>query len=489
MQPTQLTPPPYKVGFSSLTEEIPQPVALPLRGNLPRWLEGDLLRTGPSQFEVGARSYNHWFDGLAMLHRFSIADGGISYANRFLQSAAYRAAASEGRIAYREFATDPCFSLFGHLKALFFPAKLTDNGNVSVQALDGEIVALTETTMPINFDPETLETQGVFGLDARLDGQLTSAHPHYDFARRRQSSYVLKFGRRSFYRVFGLTMDTGQQELIAELPVDRPAYMHSFGMTERYLVLTEFPLIVDPLRLRFSGRPFIENYRWAPDRGTRFHAIDKESGRLLVRTAAADPCFAFHHVNAFEQDDRLAIDIVTYRDARIMQELYLDRLRAGEAAGLSGRLMRFELSLRGDGPPMVRPLAESPIEVPRINYSNAVGRPYRFVWGASDKGERDFSSRLAKVDVTTGDTRVWEEPGCHPGEPVFVAAPSAAAEDDGVVLSVVLDARKSASFLLALDAATLTERARAEVPHHIPFHFHGNFLSRSGGRPPRTLHR
>src|SRR5262249_27101231 len=133
MQHPQLAPP-HQVGFSSLTEELPQPVALPLRGELPSWLEGDWLRTGPSQFEVGGRSYNHWFDGLAMLHRFSIADSSVSYANRFLQSAAYRAAANEGRIAYREFATDPCFRLFGRLKALFLPPKLTDNGNVAVQA-------------------------------------------------------------------------------------------------------------------------------------------------------------------------------------------------------------------------------------------------------------------------------------------------------------------------------------------------------------------
>jgi carotenoid cleavage dioxygenase-like enzyme len=85
---------------------------------VPGWLDGVLLRTGPSQFEVGNRSLRHWFDGLAMLHRFSITGGQITYANRFLQSAAYRAAHEHGASAYREFATDPCFSLFGRLKAL-----------------------------------------------------------------------------------------------------------------------------------------------------------------------------------------------------------------------------------------------------------------------------------------------------------------------------------------------------------------------------------
>jgi beta,beta-carotene 9',10'-dioxygenase len=70
-------------------------------------------------------------------------------------------------------------------------------------------------------------------------------------------------------------------------------------MTERYLVLCEFPFIVDPIALLVSGKPYICNYRWEPERGTRFHVVDKETGRV-VRTALGAPVFAFHHVNAFE---------------------------------------------------------------------------------------------------------------------------------------------------------------------------------------------
>ena len=55
-----------------------------------------------------------------------------------------------------------------------------------------------------------------------------------------------------------------------------------------------------------------------------------------------------------------------------------------------------------------------------------------------------------------------------------MARPGGSAEDDGVLLSIVLDTAEERSFLLVLDAATLEERARAAVPHHIPFGFHGN---------------
>jgi Lignostilbene-alpha,beta-dioxygenase and related enzymes len=63
---------------------------------------------------------------------------------------------------------------------------------------------------------------------------------------------------------------------------------------------------------------------------------------------------------------------------------------------------------------------------------------------------------------------------------VFVPAPSGGAEDDGVLLSIVLDTAKERSFLLVLDAATLAQKARAEAPHAIPFHFHGNYFASAG---------
>jgi beta,beta-carotene 9',10'-dioxygenase len=39
---------------------------LPVEGELPVWLQGSLLRTGPAKWEVGERTMNHWFDGLAV---------------------------------------------------------------------------------------------------------------------------------------------------------------------------------------------------------------------------------------------------------------------------------------------------------------------------------------------------------------------------------------------------------------------------------------
>ena len=88
----------YDLGFTSLATEV-EDLALPVTGDLPAWLSGTLFRNGPARFEGGEVPFRHWFDGQAMLHRFTIADGRVGYANRFLRTKAY-AAVREGRLAF-----------------------------------------------------------------------------------------------------------------------------------------------------------------------------------------------------------------------------------------------------------------------------------------------------------------------------------------------------------------------------------------------------
>jgi beta,beta-carotene 9',10'-dioxygenase len=44
----------------------------------------------------------------------------------------------------------------------------------------------------------------------------------------------------------------------------------------------------------------------------------------------------------------------------------------------------------------------------------------------------------------------------------------------------VLDSARGTSFLLALDASSFSELARADLPHHVPFGLHGQFFDSAG---------
>lgn len=468
--------PGYLAGFASLDSEV-ELDSLPVEGEIPAWLSGTLLRNGPAKFEAGERALRHWFDGQAMLHRFSFDAGRVSYANRFLRTDAYREVEA-GRISYSEFATDPCRSVFKRAATMFRP-NLTDNCNVNLTRLGDEYVAMTETPLPVAFDPVTLEALGVAYAPP---GAHATAHPHHDPGGDELVAYVTHFGARSEYRLFA-QRDRSTQRRIASLPVSEPSYMHSFALTERYMVLVAFPLVVNPLRLGLSGRPFIENYRWKPDLGTKILVFDREDGSLRG-TYEAEPRFAFHHVNAFERGDELTIDMVAYDDATIVNALYLDRLRTGASSeAAAGRLLRYRLSL-GSGAVVEEELSEALLELPRIDYRERNGRPYRYVYGAGihcdseDDRPGDFLNQVVKVDVESGEAWTWWEPGTYPGEPVFVRSPQPdRSEDAGVLLSVVLDGRSASSYLLVLDAVTMGELGRARVPHHIPFGFHGQYFS------------
>jgi carotenoid cleavage dioxygenase-like enzyme len=283
-------------------------------------------------------------------------------------------------------------------------------------------------------------------------------------------NYAAKLGPRNSYRFFLLRPTATDPEVIATKAVGEPAYMHSFGLTPRWLVLAEFPYVVNPLRLALSGRPYIENYRWRPELGTRFHLFDRATGES-VGPFEAPARFGFHHVNSYEENGDVVVDICTTPDARIVEDLYLDRLRRGEPIA-PAHLERFRIA-PGEGTVTSERLVDEPIELPRINYGRCNERAYRYVWGVGSAG--GWLDRIVKADVVQRSSSVWVEDGCYPGEPVFVGAPDAQREDEGVLLSVVLDGRSGNSFLLVLDAMSLQELARAEVPHQIPFGFHGQF--------------
>jgi carotenoid cleavage dioxygenase-like enzyme len=201
--------------------------------------------------------------------------------------------------------------------------------------------------------------------------------------------------------------------------------------------------------------------------------IDLETGKLRG-SYSTEAFFAFHHVNAFERDGELVIDLCAYEDAEIVGALYLDRVREPDPKVPVPQLRRYRLAL-DSGRIESDLLADTGLELPRINYRRCNGQPYRYAYGAGFTTGGNFLDQIAKVDLERGETRTWAEDGTYPGEPVFVANPDGVEEDDGVLLSVVLDAGAGSSFVLVLDAGDLHELARAGVPHHIPFGFHGQF--------------
>jgi len=460
--------PDYELGLTTQSREI-DVETLPVSGRIPAWLGGTLLRNGPARFEVGSERYRHWFDGLAMIHRFTIGNGAVSYANRFLRTPAYVEAERTGRIVSPEFATQPHLSPLGRLRALVRRPEVT-NANVNIVPFADYFLALTEAPYPVAFDGRTLQTKGVRYYDDLVAGQTLTAHTIYDRARHATFNVVTELGFSSSYKFVRIENGKMRRTVISTVKVDQPAYLHAFSATESSLILAEYPFVVRPLDLVIGDKPFIENYRWEPARGTRFHVVRKDGGTYAGSFSAA-AIFAFHHINAYDEGGTIVVDIAAYDDAAIVHDFLLERMRSSNGGITRASFRRYRL-VPGEPEARIETIAAEATELPRIANS-CIGRPYRFAYGVDV--QNGIYDRLVKVDTKTRAVTSWSEPGFYVGEPVFVARPDAPDEDDGVVLCVALDGTAQHSDLLILDARTMQELARAAVPQPIPFGFHGMF--------------
>ncbi|CAB3779506.1 Apocarotenoid-15,15'-oxygenase [Paraburkholderia ultramafica] len=491
----------HAAGFKTLTSELLLE-SVPTEGHFPDWLSGSLLRNGPAMFEAGDEPLNHHFDGYAMLHRFGFRNGAVSYRNRFLRSRSYEYVIEHRKLGYPVFGTrldpDRARLLTEDLKRGGMPDV---NAGVAFARFADQHVALTDgSTLAMAYDLETLETKGPIIWDDVLQREDcagnevewfrrgTTAHcqlaPNGDIV-----NYFTQPGdaqRSTAYNFYRIRPGTLRREPIGVVQTDAPAYVHAFCVTEKYLVFPESPLRADVSVLR-DGGSFLESLAWREGTPMILHVLEQATGRL-VRRFEVRPSYVMHTINAYDEGDSIVLDVAAYDDGSHVAELYLNPELRREGGRLThervpelrshARPVRFRLNL-ATGAATEEELAPVTVELPTIDYSRHNGRRYSrfYSTGISNDPEMIFYNQLASVDTESGRFTTWSQPGHFPGEPVFVRRPGGQREDDGILLSVVLDGTVGRSYVMALDPATLEPMAKAFLPHHMPCGFHGQFVS------------
>lgn len=516
-------------------EETPDPIPTTVRGSIPSWINGSFLRNGPAKFEFGNDRYVHWFDGMAMMHRFHLQDGNVTYSSRFLRSDSYVANAAKNRIVVSEFGTlalpDPCKNIFARFFSRFQIPKTTDNASVNFVKYKGDYYVSTETNYMRRIDPQSLETKEKVDWTKFVAVNSATAHPHYD---QEGATYNMgnSYGKQGFfYNIVRVPppdetaaktdcADLNGAKVICSIPAAeprKPSYYHSFVMSENYIVFVEQPIKLDLLKFmlyRIQGKSFHKVMKWEPTYNTIFHLVNRHTGKASEVRYQCAPMFTLHQINAYEDHGFLVMDMCCGDDGDAVGEFTLENIRrkSGEEMDKFYNALcrnlprRYVLPLDVDEQiPLdqnlitlnkytatavkTKPnevfltheelhddtlLQYGGLEFPQINYAQYNGRPYRYFYSCGFG--HIFSDSLLKMDVHTKELKVWRYPGLYPSEPVFVASPGATEEDDGVVLSVIITPRKEKStFLLVLDAKTFTELGRAEVPVNIPYGTHGVF--------------
>lgn len=382
-------------------------------------------------------------------------------------------------------------------------------------------------------EPKTFHTHADF--DSSLDGPLACAHVERCPRTGDYFNINVKPGPVATYRIFRVCAASNETEIIAEISrLDLPvAYIHSFFLSERFVVLRVPTTHIKAYGLGILWERNIMEAMLPFDvkNKCRWFVVDRVHGRGVVAEFETDAAFFFHTVNCFEealgtdeetleQDFNIYCDVVEYPTTDILHALYYDVLMNREdkaktawgdeekARNALPRLTRWKLVVRPPAPsqdvrnswstwhwmpipwvPRSSRLSAQPGrpepakvmtipsphagELPTIN-PNYRTRRHRYVYSLAMSGLSTLVDSILKTDMESREVLRWRNDHGHtPGEAIFVARPGATREDEGVLLSVVLDGTCGKSYLLCLNAETMCEMGRAEMDFAVGLGFHG----------------
>lgn len=514
---------------------------LTVTGKIPAYAAGTLYRTGPGKSEVQTEEgqtfhISHWFDGFSQTHRFQIIDSGESEPTRVLYNSRYSTdelieyVRKTGALAKLSFGQkrDPCKTVFNKVQSEYVPPSGPSGVNIGVTlsvnmpGLDVQqdeeqsgrwgaangirtLYAKTDYNGFMKLDPETLEPIGLASqasLHPELTGRLAASHARSDPKTGDMFNFNLELGATCTYRVFGVSASTGKTTILATFP-GTPAYLHSLLITEDYVLLCVWNAHIDPVSL--ADKSLIDAILPTdPSLPATWYVVDRKHGNGLVATYESPAFFCFHTINSWQEPSKedptktdIVADLVRMDGTEFLSSLYYDNLISSRSTAkefaakrgdaLRSTITRFRLPAlpSSSSSEILKATVEwstckslSP-ELPTMNPS-LVTTKHRYVYATTFRGEATLTDAIMKFDCETQESRLWAHHGHSPGEAIFVANPEGVSEDDGVLLSVVLDGMAGNSYLLCLDARDLTELGRAHVKGVVGFGFHGQHVPTVG---------
>ncbi|MGH6908844.1 MAG: carotenoid oxygenase family protein [Phenylobacterium sp.] len=438
---------------------------LPVTGEIPAGLQGALFRIGPNpQYEPRDPQQHHWFGGDGMVHGFYVADGKVSYRNRYVRTPKWELEHEHGR------------ALFGAMgnPMTTDPIALGNEGgvaNTNIVWHGGKLLALEEAHHPFEMDLKTLESRG---YAREFQGKVT-AHPKIDPVSGEMTWFAYGVGPMplSAGMSYGVTAKDGS--LIRRQDFEAPfaCMAHDFMVTENHVLFPILPLTAS-LERAMSGRP---PFAWEPEKGSYVGVMRRDADVSTMRWFNTEACYVFHPLNSWEVDGKIYCDVMRYDVAPLFPKA--DGSPGDRAAA---RLVRWTFDLNSNSDAIKEEaLDDLDGEFPRVD-PRVETRAHRHGWYAADptNAKTIKQSAIAHLDLKTGKRQVYELTGGDmTSEPVFTPRSESAAEGDGWVTAVVYRAGEDRSDLLVFEAQDIAKGpiATAKMPRRVPFGFHGNWVS------------
>ncbi|MDZ4731620.1 MAG: carotenoid oxygenase family protein [Xanthomonadales bacterium] len=464
---------PYLLGAHAPVHTEITALDLQLIGDLPKDLQGIYLRNGPNP-KFSPQGVHHWFDGDGMLHGVEIADGKVSYRNRWVRTEGLAAEEAKGATIWPGLIDRPNRSLE---KSWGADRYLKDCSNTDVVFHNGKAVTtFYQCGEPYLLDPHTLETLGRIDLKAS-GGRFMSAHNMVD----EHTSEMMFFDYATVepYMTYGVLDPAGKLSHFTAIELPGARLPHSLAITEHYTILMDLPLFWDPELLRNDAH----KVTFYPDMPSRFGVLGRHAEGASIRWFEAEPCYIYHVINAWEEGDEVILDGCRLEHPEPTQDTR--RRFAGPYANLMAWMRldatyhRWHFNLK-TGECREQALNDLISEFPMIN-GRYLGRPSRYSYHVSFAPEETvLFDGLVRYDSVTGNIQQHHYPAGHYGsESPFAPRVGATAEDDGYVLSFVSVPNEQRAELQVFDGSDISRGplCRALIPQHIPSGFHACWIA------------
>ena len=176
-------------------------------------------------------------------------------------------------------------------------------------------------------------------------------------------------------------------------------------------------------------------YRWDDDYGARVGIMPRDGGDADVKWFDVEPCYVFHPMNAYDEDDTVVVDVCRHPTmfAKSIEgpndggTPTLDRWTVDPAAG---KVREERLDDRGQRVPAGERVAadvEAPLRLRGRHHARA------------RHAVRHRRAPQARPALAAPPTEHHFANGGQPGEFVFVPSREATSEDDGYLMGYVYD--------------------------------------------------
>ncbi|MEI2583100.1 carotenoid oxygenase family protein [Scytonema sp. PRP1] len=459
----------------------PTPLRI-ISGKVPMGLRGTFYQNGAGLLERGGQRLNHWFDGDGGILAVHFTDQGAIGLYRYVKTSAFEAEQRAGKFLYPGFGQ----------KALLGGGILRKNpANTAVLAFQNKLLALWEIGSPYVLDPETLETLGVeqfnsltktkpFSLASwlSLNFQPFSAHPKQDPTTGQIYNFGVSYGVVPKINLYKMSSN-GHIRRQAKIPLGRFSMLHDFCLAGNYLIFFVPPIEIDISRVLLGLKSPNDSIEWHPHLGTDIIIVDCETLQEVGRYQT-EAWYQLHIINGYvDKDGSAVIDFVRYPDLQPNQ-LFAQAITGCLDTSLNGKPWRLRLNPKNGQVSENIQLLDLVCEFPKVSPFELGSTTRRMYLNACvpDKAKigNDIFNTIVCLNADTGKiTLAQPGSGCYPTEPIYV--PDRFTDNEGWILSVVFDGNQDKSTVHIYDAKQLEQEPVCvlELPHIVPFGFHGTW--------------